>query len=1127
MPADDINQIGPAAYSYTPSPDTTAQIDRDVATYLITWSNQSTALLAEASKYKAAYQSYNNAMVALVNIKDTGTPEEIAAAKATLDAAQTVFTTEQTKYEALYDNLNQTATLLVNAQAEKQKQLDDNLNSNLATALPNLSSNPLYSDILAANQRRLDGRSALNLAINNYRDNEANIRTARKELLDLNAKLLDDCYTIISTETKDNWVVPADMTQDQADITAKQNEISGYISDRTVDSTAINTALVAYKKAFDAPMTDTEPGLTTLLQQAYAGTSTDFRALMASLQDNYTFAIEWTESFYKAQVAADAVGTMSTPAQIEAEITQLKEETTTAIQRMLSTGMGGVEINVPQLPAPEGDVSMNDIMRFITKAQLYMDDLRRKFQLTDAQLNALRLTIWVYMLSILAAEFSKRLAYLSSLSSADSYNQVVKDKNDARYTTAQDQQTFIHDNKDKINGVITDTQGTVADFQDAQNIVNALNLSAQESVKLYNAAAETEPETTNRLDIFDDDTPDLTLPTPQDIPSAIPELTLIDELPDPPAPSYPLSDADKQKIDEYNQTIEKINETLYPIRDKLAALDPPITFNLLQPLSYAETIGPGEFIDLTGSLNILMSSYTTLVSLISQSFSTTLTSQDEQDLLKELTVGLRLRLTAPVATKTRGTDAIGAGLGISTLEVGVSPGTVNRVMNELMESDMYKTAMLNLLEQGTFFGALPAGLRLPEGYTTYSTLGMVRGEEARQGEVGVRTRSEISTENTQYASVADALIVASENTKLLRENAVFILSQSDEAKKLTDAELQLLTDKLVVMQRLQLLTMATVAAASIGAQSGSSEANARVDMMLGAPNYNAALPKTWQESGLGTILDATLAPEGYLAALGGAQNAAAIIAQLKSKGMAFTGTPGSPEYIASILNEAGRVIEPAQQAAFKEEVSTALARLGLSPSLINTVITSKGPIGNAVIEALNAAPGSFAASLGVNVAAIEEGNPALYASLEGITAKYLSAITILSPAEKMQITLGIGAGIISPEQASKLSLVLAQIQKEGATPALVASLNELKPQEISKSLADRVKTSVDKLAKNEDDKKYVERLVGDFSKSIVNQKDFYQVSINFLLAPGKTFLKNFSIITAQGGKPQTPTQILT
>lgn len=95
-------------------------------------------------------------------------------------------------------------------------------------------------------------------------------------------------------------------------------------------------------------------------------------------------------------------------------------------------------------------------------------------------------------------------------------------------------------------------------------------------------------------------------------------------------------------------------------------------------------------------------------------------------------------------------------------------------------------------------------------------------------------------------------------------------------------------------------------------------------------------------------------------------------------------------------------------------------------------------------------------------------------------------------------------------------------------PQEVSPVDTRQPMTLPKDTLVRFKDALEKLTAENVNEKQVGVLAASFANLIVNQKDFYQFSIDFLLDPAKSFVKNFSIITAEPdkkGRMQTPNAI--
>ena len=303
------------------------------------------------------------------------------------------------------------------------------------------------------------------------------------------------------------------------------------------------------------------------------------------------------------------------------------------------------------------------------------------------------------------------------------------------------------------------------------------------------------------------------------------------------------------------------------------------------------------------------------------------------------------------------------------------------------------------------------------------------------------------------------------------------------------------------------------------------------------------LPTTLEALGLGKVtseelsqlLQASFSPVGIIASLpNGRAQFDQIVTELQKAGFVLPPelSPENPDFIKALLNQVDQKLPPSGRADLVKHVVLFLRSLNLPEESIagfKAGIASGVSIGSAAINTLNGVVGALLRNLNVNLQAIPDN---VRAKLEAQANTTLAPLNNLSPSDKLSLSLAIGLGLITQEAGKKIAKSLADIATLGATPKTASEAvtsfptttvvggdpQEIRhPSTMPKDTVTLFHERFSHLTIDEDDRRYLEKVTQDFGRTVVTQHDFYQFSINFLLDPAKSILKNFSMITAEQG----------
>jgi hypothetical protein len=1054
-----------------------------ITPYRSAYTSAKTTFDAALAAYTSAKTDLDAKRQAALNLPADATDAEVQAALDALQVSLDTYNTKKSQYTSASTAFDTAATALINAEIIYQSYIDNTTYTELNNKVVQLHSSKaisdeLYTDIVDANTRRKAARNALNLLLNSFRNNEQSIKDSQlNNLLELGAQSADEANAILTTADRSQWPSKVQDAHDShmVAISNYQGAISLGETVRSSIKDALDTATTAFDNSFNNPLTDTAPGLTPLLEKAIEEGATELAAFNTAVQNALTFALQQIEDLYNLSQTNDETARQAHNAQYPTESAEVGQEigaVQSEIDTTITQRLQGAEylegIDWPELPPLGKELSMNDIFRIFSALSTLSDRFAKYLSKKDYSITQARSLIQQLIYSRLSEELAIRFAAAYKIAEADAkYMDDVEIANKTAQKNAEKDHDAINDNKDDINDAIDaiNTENT-GKSEDLKTLVDALNMSAQNSVKLLNEAKKGPPEAINVLDelgVYADQ--DLPIEAP--IPSTTDYLSDYTEIPQIPSlPDVPNRDtATQAEIDAYNAAIAVINGILGPIEDKvnayLATLHPPekLPDLPLQPLYYREKIEVRTLDTL-----IDQEAYDAVVASIKQMlYQNMLNSTSLEEFATDMLSTKKLKqqdLQAPAAVQQDTTSpATAAGVGWAA-----APGAAGEkkpsLLSALLNSQLFQDTLRDNIERATIFG-LAGAVRPPQRATEYSIFGILQKQMADETKRVIVTRSQVDRETQAFITIGDQLVRQSKDTGYLRANALRIIANDPRIQGMKDKDVRELIGQVVRAQQFSMLSMAAVSYASAGANGSSAVAAANLATIFATPNLQ--------------LLD------------------------------------------IENLRKLEKTTPENKREALKLEVLSALQAIGFSSATIEAVRTAKTPLSVAVMGALKRAPQEFIAGLNINLAAL----PAeTRAKLEAQAENLLGGLTFLSSSEKASLAIALGTGVFSKAQATEVADILNTIKKTGeVTPEAAAKLMSLRPQTIASSKFELLKEASKKLATDTAQEDFAKRRVEEHAKSLIDDKNNYEYTIDMIMAPRRTGVKISNIRTAEPTKP--------
>ncbi len=451
-------------------------------------------LQAKASAYLAAKDALQTAM--------------LGTSQSAVSSAKTAFDTAAANLKTSLTNMQTKTASLANAQVSAETNIDGKLDNNMSQfaqdlagvmnqqlTLPQTVSSDLDTQFAAADANRVSLRSTYFSAISAYFSSQNSLNTERTNFQDLS----DDLLSLQAQKKIDELAAvpnPATIAADQAAIDAKQaqvntssSQISILQSTRDANLTALQGASTAYTGALDAEI--------ALLNQAALLMHTTATGFLEALQSAKEGALQTAQAALNASQAADQAlfndlltgfPTSNTSVNTQTQIIQNAYLLTMnqINSSTLAQAPNLTQITAPALPAA-GQMSISQLMQFLTLVQVLLDELIREIRRTDSQVNQLRLSIFGASGSVDASKATTQAIWGNIIAAADAaYNAQVANDNAAASRASVDATNYIKSHAALINSYITQMNSDIDD-QNSRGVqtVTDLNSSVQMAIDEY------------------------------------------------------------------------------------------------------------------------------------------------------------------------------------------------------------------------------------------------------------------------------------------------------------------------------------------------------------------------------------------------------------------------------------------------------------------------------------------------------------------------------------------------------------------------------------------------------------------------------------------------------------------
>ncbi len=438
-------------------------------------------------------QAYNTLQTAATAYKNAKTALDAAIAANDTNAIQTArstFNSAQNSYNSALLSTETAQNALISAENAARTDIDSGLDTNMShfasqlhtplntqiNLLGNAGTGTLGDQFVAADATRINARNTFQNNLTNFYSSQSALNQANATLQQDNDSLLLAQAQLAIDQVNNPSNVPNDqtaiftlqsqITQDTATVTSLQNQTNGLLA-------LVQSSSSTYQAAISAEI--------ALLQQANAS------SLAQQLIDIQNNAFTQEQNVLTTKQAAD-----------QAALAQLVHDFPTltgnavnvisafndALDSLNTQALANVQVNpeihIPALPAT-GQMSMSQLMQFITLAEVLLDELVREIRRADAEVNAARLAIYANSGFAAGSEAAQLAAYGLKLLNAElAYNAQVSADNKTTYDNVVSQVAAVSNNSSVISGAATQlTQKLFQQKSIADAATQALNSSLQ------------------------------------------------------------------------------------------------------------------------------------------------------------------------------------------------------------------------------------------------------------------------------------------------------------------------------------------------------------------------------------------------------------------------------------------------------------------------------------------------------------------------------------------------------------------------------------------------------------------------------------------------------------------------
>ncbi len=1141
---------GPSISGYTQT-----QINNELVYYL--------------NEFNSALSNYNSAKNDYYNVG-------VAAYQSNHDA--TLLNQKKTAYQNSVDLLQAAATNYATAMARQMIYADGGNSAIISTIITNLSSQTVddasgfdgltttnYQNVQDANAAKEDTRTALLSAFNAYRYKEWQISDIRAQILKEQAQIQYD--TLVNG------------TADTTQLDNLNSTLSSLLNDRVTTSANLDAQLSIYQSVFqnvytvlvniiNSARTQAE-NWDQFIAQKQAESAAHIQTLLTQAQDR------------AAQLEQDHLTQYPTTNDPETNIAveQASAQITEATQTLVTSGPGKVSIDVttsnPTLPRATSTLTIGQVMGLISQVQLMMEQISREMSNADHRINSFRREIGQndvtsYLLMRFAQDNWAKKVYAAD----QLYDIDLNQDNVETFVRITNIYKAYRDNLPVINSVINQINAEI----DAQNLRNKALVDATNSldpviVSAINSAYANKPNTANTLDYTDQDT-DITNSTSvsqSPLISYIPDIPHypnidINDLPAPPVAninSVPIDISNQNPLD-FSDPVENFNSYVDQLASLIAPFKEQVQKALMTAISGSQT--DYELLDLQKLYirdfipirdNTLKTVYDGFFSFL-YAFTRQLSAmsfaknakKEEENIQKILSVIFQKIDTLLVAQTQTGTgagqstsasEAIGGGgVGFSTADTKTKASAVGKIISQITASSQFTEILQSFFERIGIQAGLQAAGSMPAAASQLSTFGIPLSE------LGINITQAIEQQSTQtlIAALIGQLSQAIATPEGLKDNALQIILGSSEIKGLTPQEVQDVLANLIAMQQLLLtLIMAFLGTAtgmvpeqlfaSFGIKWITPDSLMKVlnKLQLTDPAKDALLIllKTQKENislenqvpggkAFSEILQETLKKDGIdLRGDITSQTLDQIFNALDNKAEALQLDIADQNLIRDIVYQ-----DQIQQANINFDILGQDILRQIRKTYDQLPDSIKAGILNHTTNTLSPIPGIT-----------REDQAALIYALasQSATPQDISLLLALLKDQSISQTI-IQLSTTSNNIIHKLfAKTDEQIQiEEKELKNQIQVQNRLYQEQISTTLPTDVKIAMKEAfeitSRNFVDDKFAEKAVVNFVKTIQNMTDFHKVALEYLLDPGRSIVREFSIITRSSGEKSQQSPIM-
>ncbi|MBS0634104.1 MAG: hypothetical protein JSR37_01405 [Verrucomicrobia bacterium] len=565
-------------------------------------------------------------------------------------------------------------------------------------------------------------------------------------------------------------------------------------------------------------------------------------------------------------------------------------------------------------------------------------------------------------------------------------------------------------------------------------------------------------------------------------------------LPPPPNPT---------DVASLNDAISDLNQLLAPVIDRIHAAG-NTKAQLIKPIlvrQYVPVRDPSTFIDST-----VLDSYAQLLDTILQTEQAKEGTDDNPP--AAALVILKDFIGNPNVT-TGGTKAtgVGAGTGLEGANLATSAGNIATSLTSILESTGFANYVRDIFQKSGVVAGLAAISKLQQAVgSKVATPGVLTEEQKTALAVGVK----------------DLLTTTQDVPKIKSE--LLALLKSLGTQNLSDEEIQQLLSILLFLLQLLALLVAAVAVAAGG----------------GGTSISPIVQKGFEK------------PEDT--------KTVAVVNELRTAGVqnlpAPEIAPSNPQFVPQFVEAVNNALTPAQQLGFVAKIEQVFTQNGVT-------LPKEKPLAQAIKEALVTLPANVAGKVrelltkvtteesqrlllqprNTITEKIKQLNPTGFAAIPPEQAQTIAKVLEkagpkiqvpgLPPEERNNLVLAVLGGVITPTQAKglvdeflkegalKTNPVIGNLIAKNLSPQVLGKPGELaKPGEPGKpgelpDTASLIAEGFKALSKQTTDQNFSEETVNRFASSIEGLSNFYQKSLDLILDPANTYVKNFSIVTRQ------------